>query len=74
MSSSRAASKVLCSPVWVIALVKVAYILTTCAHFDTFEFDVFDADGPQCHFIMSVAIAVGIRTLSVHYLKINLVC
>jgi len=30
------------------------YILTTCPCFDNFEFDIFDAGAPQCHFITSV--------------------
>jgi len=33
--------------------------------FDNLELDIFDAGGPQCHFITSVPIAVRIRTLSV---------
>jgi len=41
-------------------------MLTTCPWFDNFEFDVFDAGGPQCLFITSVTIAVRIRTLSVY--------
>jgi len=32
---------------------------TTCPYFDNFEFDIFDAGGPQCHFITSVTIAVA---------------
>jgi len=55
-------------------VVKVSYILTTCYYFDNLESDIFDAGGPQCHFITSVTIAVRIRTLSVHQLKLNLVC
>jgi len=35
---------------------------------------IFCAGCPQCHFITSVAIAARIRSLSVHHLKINLVC
>jgi len=42
--------------------------------FDNLEFDIFDAGCPQCHFITSFNIAVRIRTLSVHQLKLNLVC
>jgi len=54
-------------------VVKVSYILTTCPCFDTFGFDMFDAGGPQCHFITSVTTAVRIRTLSVYLLSwINL--
>jgi len=34
--------------------------------FDNLEFDMFDAGGPQYHFIVSFTIAVRIRTLSVH--------
>jgi len=48
--------------------------LTTSPYFDTFGFEIFDAGGPQCHFITSVTIAIRIRTLSVHHLKMNLVC
>jgi len=33
-------------------------ILTTCPCFDNLEFDIFDAGGPQYHFITSVTIAV----------------
>jgi len=40
--------------------------LTTFPCFDNLEFDVFDAGGPQCHFITSVTIAVRIWTLSVY--------
>ena len=47
-------------------MVKVSYILTTCPYFDNLEFDIFDAGGPQCHFITSFTMAVRIRTLSVH--------
>jgi len=64
----RAASKVLCGPAKVLAVVKVSYIyiLTTCPYFDNLEFDIFDAGGPQCHFITSITIAVRIQTVSVH--------
>jgi len=58
--------KVLCRPVWVFRVVKVSCILATCPYFDNLEFYIFDAGGPQCHFITSVPIAVGIRTLLVH--------
>jgi len=34
-------------------------------YFDSLEFDIFNAGGPQCHFIMSVTIAVSIQMLSV---------
>jgi len=47
---------------------------TTCPYFDNLEFDIFDAGGLQCHFTMSVTIAVRIRMLSIYYLKLNLVC
>jgi len=47
-------------------VVRVSYILTTCPYFDNLEFDSFDVGGPQCHFITSFAMAVRIRTLSVH--------
>jgi len=40
-------------------------MLTTCPYFGIPELDVFDAGGPQCHFITSVTIAVWIRTLSI---------
>jgi len=33
--------------------------------FDNLELDIFDAGGPQCHFVMSVIIAIRIRTLSI---------
>jgi len=36
--------------------------------------DIFEAGGLQCHFISPVTIAVWILTLSVHKLKLNLVC
>jgi len=42
---------------------KVSYILT-CPYFDDLEFDIFDAGGPECHFIAPVIIAI---------LKLNLV-
>jgi len=35
-------------------------------YFDNLEFDIFDAGRPQFHFIVSVTIAVRIRTLSGH--------
>jgi len=41
-------------------------MLTTSPYFDNLEFDVFDAGGPQCHFITTVTITVGIRTLAVY--------
>jgi len=55
-------------PGLVLAVVKVSYILTTCPYFDNLEFDIFNAGGPQCYFIMSVSVttAVRFRTLSVH--------
>jgi len=53
------------------AVVNVSYILTTCPYFDNPEFEIFDAVGFQCHFITSVTIAMRIRTLSVHYLKLK---
>jgi len=40
--------------------------LTTSPYFDNLEFNIFDAGSPECYFIMSVTIAVGIRTLSVY--------
>jgi len=45
---------------------KVSYMLITCLHFDNLEFDIFNVGGFQCHIIMSVTIAVRIRTLSLH--------
>jgi len=59
-------------PVFIVA--KVSYILTTCPYIDNLEFHNFDAGGPQRHIIASVTITVRIRTLSVHWLKLNLVC
>jgi len=41
-------------------VVKVSYIKTTYPCFDNFEFDIFDAGGPQCRFITSVTIAIGV--------------
>jgi len=60
MSTHAAQSNVSCSPVKVCGVVKVSYILPTCPYFDNLEFDIFVAGGPQCHFIMSVTIAVRI--------------
>jgi len=59
---------------YVFPEVKVSYILATCPYFDNLEFDIFDAGGPQCHFITSFTMAVRIRTLSVHKLMLNSVC
>jgi len=42
------------------AFKQVFYILTTCPCFDNIVFDIFDAGGLQCHFIMFVTIAVTI--------------
>jgi len=47
------------------AVAKISYILTTCPHFNNLELDIFDEGGLQCHFITSVAVAVGIRTVLV---------
>jgi len=60
--------RVLCTvqPSLVFAVVKVSCILITCPYFNNLEFDIFDAGGPQCDFIMSVTFAVRIRTLSVY--------
>jgi len=44
--------------------------VTTSPYIDNLEFDIFDAVGPQCHFITSVTITVRIRTLSIYYLKL----
>jgi len=49
----------------VFAVVKLSYILTTFPYFDNLEFDMFNAGGPQCHFITSATIAVNIRMLPV---------
>ena len=57
--------KVLCGPFQIFAVVKISYILTTCLYFDNLEFDIFDEDGLQYHFIMPLTIA--------DYLKLNLV-
>jgi len=38
-----------------------ALILTICHCFDNLEFKIFDAGGPQSHFIMSVTITVGFK-------------
>jgi len=56
-----AKSQVLCGPVYVFAVVKVAYMLTTCPHFDNPKFDIFDAGCPQCHFITSVHCLIGAK-------------
>jgi len=61
---AAAQTKVLCGPVYVFAVVKACYILTTCPSFDNLGFDIFVAGGPQCHVITSVTIAGSIRTLS----------
>jgi len=41
-------------------------VLTICPVFDNIEFYIFDAGGPQWHFITSVTIAVRIQTLAVY--------
>jgi len=48
-------------------------MLTTCPYFDNRKFDIFDAGGAQRRFSTSLTITVRIRTLSVHWLKLNLV-
>jgi len=58
--------EVFCGPAKVFAVVKVSYILTTCPYSDNFEFDIFDAGGPQCQFITFFNMAGRIWTLSVH--------
>jgi len=63
---NAAQSKILCGPVYVVAVAKVSYILKTCPYFDNLEFKIFDLGGLQCHFIMFVTTAVRMRTLSVH--------
>ena len=55
-----------CGPVWVLAAVKVSYMLTTNSCFDNLDCGIFDAGGAQYHFNTSVTIAVRIRTHSVH--------
>ena len=55
-----AQSMVLCGPVQASAVAKASYILTACPSFDNLEFEIFDAGGPQCHFITSVTIAARI--------------
>jgi len=52
-------------PILVFTVVKVSNILTACPLFDNLQFDIFDAGGPQCHFITSFTIAVRIPTLSI---------
>jgi len=49
----------------------VCSLLTTCPYFDNLELDICDVAGLQCHFIMSVAIAVRIQMLSVHWHKVS---
>jgi len=41
-----------------VRCIKASYILTTCPYFDNLEFDIFNAGGPQWHFITSVTVAV----------------
>jgi len=53
-------------PSLVFVVVKVPCILTTCPCFNNLECDIFDAGGPQCHFITFFTIAVRIRTFSVY--------
>jgi len=36
--------------------------MTTCPYFKNLEFYIFVAGGPLCHFVMTVTIAVRIRT------------
>jgi len=62
-----------CAAHYVFSVVKVSSMLTACPYFDNLEVDIFDVVGPQCHFIASLTTAVRIRTLSVHWLKLNLV-
>jgi len=66
MSNTRPSRRFCAAHFQVFAVVKVSHILTTCPYFHKLEFDFFGAGGPQCDFIMSVTIAVRIRTLSVH--------
>jgi len=60
-----AQSKVLCGLVEVSTVLKVLHTQTICPYFDNLEFDIFDAVGPQCHFIEFVTIAVTIWTFSI---------
>jgi len=46
----------------VLAAVNVSDMLTTSSYFDNLQFEIFDAGSPQCHFIMSDAIVVRIRS------------
>jgi len=67
MSNPRAS----CSPVESFVQPSLGFhysksILHTCPYFDNLEFEIFVAGGPQSQFIMSVTIAVRIRTISVH--------
>jgi len=69
MSNPRAA----CGLLQAFIVVEVSYTLTNCPYFDNLEFDIFDAGGPQCHFITSVTTATRIRTFTLS-LKVKLVC
>ena len=42
-----------------------------CAYFDNLKFEIFDADGPQCHIIMSVLHAVRFH-MSIEHLGAKL--
>jgi len=44
---------------------------TTCPYFDNLEFDLFDAGGPQCHFITSVTIAVTVGFERFQYISLS---
>jgi len=46
--------------------------MKTCPYFTKLDCDIFDAGGPQCHFITSVTIAVRIRKIT--FAQANLVC
>jgi len=61
-------SKVLCGPVWVLAVVRVCYILTTYPYFANLELEIFYAGylPSLVDVITSVTIVVRIRTLSAH--------
>jgi len=54
---STAQSKVLCDQIYLLAIVQAAYILTASPYFDNLQFDIFDAGGPYCNFIISVLCA-----------------
>jgi len=40
------------------------YVLTTCPYFDNFEFNIFDAGGPQSHFICLLPLQLDLNAFS----------